>query len=327
MSLQLVTSAVTTETIKAGFVTAASFMKDASAKISPVASKFFLFYTLYSMYEAALSDIFCLKTFRHGTSPYAAARIAWTGPDLKRAGQEGEAAYYKSTTGQESVWARRDQDLQAFYVVEDVCADKRSSIVMNYMLPKFTAKAYSLRSTVTFIGSLIPLPNSWKGGLIKKVVQVIETDARVGCLSFLCPTVKFHLHPDRVKDINTYYDSEIDNAMIFYKDEPSAGDGALYTTDQFSVLDIGIVGVLKNGIGSGTIKRIQENRNQFLWGIAQLVTAVAFTAFFIPGVIPGGWVVVSAVTSILALGRFGAISGYAMLPTIGPFLFYAGFQL
>jgi hypothetical protein len=325
MSLSSVASVVMTETIKAGFITAACFMKHMVAKISPVANKFFVYYTLYSMYEAALSDTLCLKTFRHGTSPYAAARIAWTGPDLKRAGQEGEAAYYKTTTGYDSKWAARDQALQAFYVVEDVCSDNSGSAVWNYIATKMTAKAYSLRSTVTFIGSLIPLPNSWKGGLIETIVQLIETDSRLGILGLLCPTVKFHLHPDRVEDENTHY--RTDNAIRFQRDEPSAGAGALYTTDRFSVLDIGIVGVLKNGISSDMIKRIQENRNQFLWGIAQCVTAVAFTAFFIPGVIPGGWVVVSAATSILALERFGEIGAFAMLPTIGPFLFYAGFQL
>jgi hypothetical protein len=323
MSLNLAISSITTETIKTGFVTAASFMREEVTKITPFATKFFMYYTLYSMWEATLSDILCLKTFRHGTSPYAAVRIAWTGPDLKRAGKEGQAAYYLAVTGSPSPWADRDAGRQAFYVVEDVSSNKKNNILWNYFAPKVVAKSYSLRSTVTSIGSLLPLPKSWRGMIIKSVIETISANSSYrGLFSIFCPTVKFHIHPDRLK-------SGKDNSIIFQSDE-NAGDGAGYTCNQFSVLDTGIAGILYNGISGDIIRRIQEHRGQFLWGIAQFVNVIALTAFFIPGVIPGEWVVVSAVNSICTFPAWQRVEKIAIplgMHPLAPIVIYAVLQL
>jgi hypothetical protein len=295
--------------------------------VSSVASNVFKVYSLYSMYDSALSDILCLKTFRHGTNPYAAARITLTGPDLNRSGQEGEAAYYQVTTGSESVFAARDQSRKAFYVAEDLSGrEAHSNIVVNtvanYVLPILTAKYYALRSTATFGISLLPLPSSWKGKITKGAVNAIESDRQLSCLGVLCPTVKFHINPNRL-DPNC---SSEPNFISMHQDTYDAGIGALYTQDQFSTLDCGILGSLRNGINKDLFARIKENKGQFMWGVAQLVTAVAFTAFFFPSVVPGSFIVTSVTTPILALKRYGEIGNWPAVLMFGGPMAYAGLQ-
>jgi hypothetical protein len=292
-----------------------------------VALKCFKFYTLYSMYESALSDILCLKTFRHGTNLYAVASITLTGPNHDLAGVGGEAAYLKTTTGTTSAWAARDQALKAFYVAEDVCTNNMASdSFFNYISTKMTVKYYALLSSAQFFGSMLPLPQSWKANLIAGTVAVIQSDPRIAVLGLLCPSVKFHMNPDEVQ-LNERAYQQVENKINFYRDTPDAGEGALYTKYQFSVLDIGILGVLKNGINRNIFTRINENQGQFLWGVAQLVTAVAFTAFFFPEIVPGGAAVVAGVTAVVALGRFGELGVYAALAILGTPLVYAGFQI
>jgi hypothetical protein len=300
--------------------------------VGSVALPFFKCYALYSMYEAAFSDILCLKTFRHGTSPYAAAKIAWTGPDRSLAGKGGEANYIELVCGEQSYFAATDQERKAFYVLEDVNTNDRYpglSLPQNYLFPKLAGKQYAFKATFAFFSSMIPLPKSLKVKIISNVSKVICYIDRYGIFPLLsiplwtlCPTVKFHINPNRVEipDERPFVFCPLEprfqipskpavDSIEFHRDT-YGGPGALWTKHQLSVWDIGLLGVITNGINRDIFKRINENRGQFLWGVAQLVTAVAFTAVFFPGLIPGGWVVVAGVASIVALERFGRI-GYA----------------
>lgn len=102
------------------------------------------------------------------------------------------------------------------------------------------------------------------------------------------PMLKFHINRNRIgKDIS------------FQDDTPDAGYAAKFTTDQLSVLDTGMLGILRNGINTDIFKRIKEHRGQFIWGLAQLVTAVALTAFYIPGIIPDREIVTKAVEQVI----------------------------
>jgi hypothetical protein len=286
-----------------------------AARIGNIALTSFSYYSCYFMLESALSDILCLKTYRHGTDPYAAVKITLTGVDLERAGKGGEATYYEST-GRTSPFAARDQQRKAFYVAEDISSTKTGfDAIGDFFVNKCTPKYYALLSTTTFFGNMLPLPKSWKAAVIKGALEIINSDPRMLALALLCPTVKFHINPNRIG-------SEIN----FTNDTKDAGVGAMWTQHRFSVLDVGMLGILKNGINFDIFSRINNNRSQFVWGVAQLVTAVAFTAFFIPAAAPN-YAITALSTATLALEKFGEIGAFVGGTVACTAFLYAGFQL
>jgi hypothetical protein len=318
MSLIAATS-VSFEGIKTNIINTAS---GAYEKIGPIALTALKFYSLYSMYESALSDILCLKTFRHGTSPYAVASITLRGPNHELAGKGGEAAFFRATTGEDSAYAARDQFRKAFYVVEDISSENNhKSVVANYLYPKLVAKGYSLRTTCVSFTSLMPLPKKWKGALIQKVVEHIESgQSDCAVFGFFCPTVKFHINPDRINSLSH-------KSPINFERDHGGGDGAMFTKDRFSVRDVGLLGVLNNGINSAVLKRIKDNRGQFIWGIAQLVMAIAFTTFFFPTSFYGIEFTEKMKWILYPSTELEKVVTYVFAAIIFPPLAYAGFQL
>lgn len=273
-------SNLTKESIQVGLSRAGEIAQT----VGSVANKCFKVYLLYSLYESALSDIFCLKTYRHGTNPWAVLSISVRGPNNKLAGTAGEAQYYKDTTGIESPWAARDQERQAFYTVADSSHDnsygKAPTFLENliyYYKTKKVIKKYAVMSTVSFLGSFIPLPRSWKAPLLKGLNDgITTTNDQTFLLTFIFPSVKLHLNPNRI------------GTDIVFEPDTDGGTGAYFTRNKISPLDIGIVGVLKNGLNRNLVKRITAHKHQFLWGVAQLVASVAFTTVLFPAFVPGG---------------------------------------
>lgn len=309
--MHFISSAISLDEITSGFTLLETTTCHTMLVVGNVAGKCFKMYALYSMYELGLSDVFCLKTFRHGTNPYAAVRIILTGPDLRRAGLDGEARWYRMVNGEESPWAARDQARQAFYVVGDSCQGRNA--IVEYLAPIANAKSYAVGSTAAFCASLMPLPQDLKGHSMRLILMMR------GVLLLLCPTVKFHINPNR-----------IGQDLRFHRDGVEAG--ALFTYDRFSVLDIGILGVLKNGINQDLSRRMWKNKRQVLWGVVQLVVAAVFTVCYFSTLIPGSWVRVSAAASMLAsegvvTERFGQLGELVRAIIIVPALFYAGLQV
>lgn len=311
-SMRFVVSAISIEGIKAGSILVGSKAYQTMLLASNIAIKFFKVYALYSMYESALSDIFCLKTFRHGTNPYAAIRILLTGLDLRRAGIDGEARFFRMAFGMDSPWASRDQQRQAFYVVGDDYQNRNA--FLDYIITKSVAKYYAMASTAAFFSALIPFPQRWKG----KVTKLMLMNP---LLNLLSPMVKLHINPNR-----------IGRDLTFHQDAMGGGLGALYTYDKFSALDMGVLGVLKNGINTDLPRRMWENKRQVLWGVAQLVVAVVFTVCLFPTLVPGSWVTVSSVVSMIAsqsmaLEKFGQLGAGLRAVVVAPSLLYAGLQV
>jgi len=276
-------------------------------------------YTIYSLFESAIADILCLKTFRHGTNPYAHLRINWEGPKYERAGKGGEADYWKARHGTSSPFANRDASNGGyFYVVEDWMSDdslkSRFDFVESYISTKLTAKYYSLRSTIGFACSLIPLPRCVTKAVSGCAIELFENGVKHGeggfylrAIGLMTPTVKFHVKPDTVKisppvtPVVFFADPTRDylenDKLLFARDGSDSGkggnfEGALVTQYRFSVLDIGFMGILKNGVNSSLFNRIREHKGQCLWGVAQLVYAIAFTALTVgiiaPTMVPYG---------------------------------------
>lgn len=281
------------------------------SKIGLVAAKvLFIYYPLYSLLESSLSNILCLKTFRHGTSPNVIARICIEGPDLSRGGIGGEANYFQSVLGVASPYAHRDKD--CFYVVEDVISSKENKnpfkFMFHYFVTKMTVKYYSLRTSCTYYISWLPMPAKWKAGLTSCTIHVVESDPRIATLfSLIAPSVKFHLDPAKVTVISNREalpsDEGQNGQAYFARDgldsmENNSFEGSLVTRHQFSVLDIGVIGVLKNGLNLSLPKRIWENKGQCLWGVAQLVCCVALFALMHPALIPGGTAIVGVFTYV-----------------------------
>jgi hypothetical protein len=281
------------------------------------------------MYEAALSDILCLKTFRHGTSPSAWLKIHFTGPDLERGGTGGEATFYPER-GIQSTYAQRDKG--RFYAVQDHLEthgrkeQSKPGSAFSYIDNRGTVKYYALRSSVAYWSSWVPLPAFIKKPIVEGVVRVLENqDPRVKIFGLFSPTIKVHLDPDRVS-----YPGQLkkpsDPKHHFQADEYSGNDeafsGACYTKNPISVTDIGICGVLKNGLNTRVFERISENKGQFLWGLVQLVAAVALTALVFPGLLPGADIALSIIAkpievllAIPAVGETigGVVAGVSML--------------
>lgn len=276
-------------------------------KVAKIAWKAFGLYTLYSMYENALSNIFCLKTYRHGTDPYAFVRIHLEGNDLARGGTGGEARWYEQGLQEKSPYAHRDGG--CFYVVEDVIGSEYGSkeifpFALSYYTTKGTVKYYALRSSISFWGSWLPLPQNARSWITRNLVEMTEYNPHVNqadqvraraLFYLLCPTVKIHLNPDDLpRSERDGFDS--------HKGKPF--EGALRTKHKFSIFDMGILGVLKNGLRGGLLERIQQNRGQCLFGLVQLVAAIALTLYFFPALLP---VTVSSkiVFAWTALTQFG----------------------
>ncbi|MGA8164855.1 MAG: hypothetical protein WB791_07525 [Waddliaceae bacterium] len=274
-------------------------------------------YSLYSLYEAALSDILCLKTFRHGTDPYALCRIHLQGPDLKRGGMGGEARWFAIAHRIQSPFAQRDAGY--FYVVEDFVTDNNNeqstlSYISSYLKTTLTVKYYALRSTISFYGSLLPLPRTWKAGITREVVNACESNGYAMVLGFFSPTVKFHVNPDKVKILGREcFHTLKQEEMEFSRDDDSNigenYEGALATKYSFKVYDIGIRGVLKNGLNENLPKRIWGNKKQCLWGVVQLINAIAITALLYTAYIPFGSSIVQILNAIDTLGDQPGFAG------------------
>lgn len=320
MNFSVTKDFITTNLTKETLYSAASFTctgaLNVAKKIGPIALNAFKIYTLYSMYEMALSDLLCLKTFRHGTNPVAVIKITCGGPDNTKAGTAGEAKFWEEGLEQKSYWKDRDIKRQAFYVAEDVKTNKTfdsvtGNVFMRYLGPKVVVKYYSAISTATLLGTSLPLPKKWKAPVIQGLAEGFKNPKykELSLIGWMLPTVKFHLNPDRVKIIekdldNVHNPSKSEGFTTFYRDF-GVPEGGVCTKDQMHFSDVGLLGVLKNGVNTRLFKRISENKGQFLWGLAQLVTAVAVTAFLFPWVIPAGWVVPAALTSIAVLPIIG----------------------
>jgi len=329
-----------------------------------IAGSVFGLYTLYSIYEAAFSDILCLKTFQHGTNPYAHLKISWEGPKYDYAGKGGEARYWKVANEKQSPWAERDAKEKPFYVVQGYLDEGHSGSISDYLssfvATKVTCKWYALQSTVGFFGQFLPLHSKLRGVVTQKALHYLQNGHHYGdggkilkLIGLCCPTVKFHVNPDhvtiipfpayrdyqvesrteiegeikvkfdrygtfnyRVEDFlsenkklvnrqsNKFYiekgseREELDplrllkkDQLLFFADGTNAGfkkdfEGALATKYRFSPLDIGFAGILKNGINKDLPTRVWEHKKQCLWGVAQLVYAVALTAFVVGYIAP-----------------------------------------
>lgn len=272
------------------------------AAVGKVSLNIFKSYALYSLYEASLSDIFCLKTFRHGTDPSACLKIHLTGPDLNRGGTGGEARWYEIRQ-MNSPYAHRDKG--RFYVVQDYFErNSRKETALSYIANKITLKYYALRSTVSYYGSWMPLPKSWKASITSSVVNTIETEGRARILGMICPSVKIHLDPDCISYPDQSYTPSENIKHTFSPDSYDSNylkdfSGACYTEDPLSVFDIGICGILKNGLNTRLPHRVWHHKGQFLWGVAQLVATVALTAFFFPTLIPHGHTIGAVIQHIV----------------------------
>lgn len=286
--------------------------------VPTVAYHVFRSYVFYSMYESALANILCVKTFRHGTDPYAFVRIHLEGNDPSRGGTGGEARWFQTTQGTISPYSTRDQG--HFFVVEDVIGSENHgrgflNFTARYYSTKLTLKYYAMRSNFSFFGSWLPLPRFIKGPITKGLVAFAESDIRARlALGALCPSVKFHLNPSKVT-VGAVLEKE---RPVFARDgissqEKGNFEGALATKYEFSILDIGILGVIKSGVNTGIVERIRQNRGQFLLGLVQLVAAVGLTVFFFPATFLSDSVVANITFSAKLLEDFtasGLIAGY-----------------
>ena len=315
-------SSVTWESAKTGVLQAGTQAINSPVTtlkaVGSVAANAFKCYMLYSMYEAALSDILCLKTLRHGTNPYAFTRIQIEGPNPKRGGTGGEARFFE-TLETNSPYAAGDHD--CFFVVEDFTGEEttKTEAMVNYIGSKLTVKFYSLRSTLGSFGSILPLPSKWRANVTKFTLAFIDEGdgSGTGFLGFLCPSVKFHINPDSFERV--YSRGSLKPGEMTFAKDGDEFQGALVTKYKFSVLDMGFIGILKNGINRDLPKRMLENKGQVLWGVAQLTMAVAMTAFIYPALFPFGGRLVKVVESITEISKtYGIITG---LPIAVPLIY------
>lgn len=325
------------------------------AIVAKVAFNAFKIYLLYNLYEAALSDVFCLKTFRHGTDPSAWLKIHLQGPDLNRGGTGGEARWF-AVNQMQSPYARRDKGRH--YTVQDYFErDSRLETIFSYFKNKGTLKYYALRSTVSYYGSWLLLPKSWKAEITRALVSTLENNSDCAILGLANPSIKMHLDPDCItyphqpgypkksikhtfySDVDVKQSSNLTTAHLkvfgsvpqvgsFYNTSNNAKDesseykgnfsGACYTEDKLSVWDMGFCGIIKNGLNFSLPRRIWEHKGQFLWGIAQLVAAVAITIFLFPNVIP----YCNSIEAVVNQISLNANSEARTIATIGSKLIY-----
>lgn len=247
-------------------------------QVAKVAGKAWAFYALYNFYENALSNILCLKTWRHGTDPYAWVRIHLQGNDPDRGGTGGEARAYSVINEQQSPYAHRDKGFS--YFVEDTVDPESGKNLLtftrSYYRTIFTVKYYASKATLSFWALPIPFFRAKIASFLEKTAY--EDSSFLMVFYAASPTVKIHMHPDSIpRHQRDGWDSK------------TGGDfeGALKTTHKFSIFDIGILGVLKNGISRDLFERIRKNQGQCLFGVIQVVAAIYTTVMLFPAVAPG----------------------------------------
>lgn len=215
-------------------------------------------YTLYRLFESALSHLLALHQLRHGTSPINYVKISRQGlvPE-KAAKSDGEAAYFEVTDPERNKGERES----LVYVMRDVSAHPCKCPGKYPMCEDFT---YTKRKAVH--------EYAYQSGAAmlafkKNHLGMQRFFMRLGGLAGLCtPTLKFHFEPDD---------------LGILEEDPWLRCIAFRTNKPISAERLGLMGAMKIGFNRRLGGRVQKDPKRSLIGLIQLIVAVALTLKFV----------------------------------------------
>lgn len=239
---------------------------------------------LFDIFDDAIADLLCLRTYTHGTSPKCYHNIMKVGADPNRGGKGGETIYYKATcqnlheedaanlSKEQTGWDRRNR----FFV----CPHEAPPI-LNRLLPRM----------YTFMSCYGENYNDTKSRLVKILITIVSV------FEGLCsPIIKFRFRSD--------------NTVKFEFDQTFAENHIAAFTDQAIAADhIGLSGSLRQGLNRQLGSRIKQNPQQFCKGLMKLILSVGLVALAIVGTfycssLRIAFIAYSAFTGLQILGGF-----------------------
>lgn len=212
-------------------------------------------YSLYRLWESAVSHLLALHPLRHGTSPVNYLKIQFSGlnPD-EAVHSSGEAAYFEVTEPEGNDGKRE----RLIYVMKDQssdpcqCRKKEEPWCDNFTISKRTQ----------------PFEYAYQAGAAMFAFKGLSTNLRdilmkiggiIGCLT---PILKFH------------FDS---NNLEQFENDPWLPCLAFRSQKPISTKHLGLLGALRMGLNGRLLERIKHNPNKFLVGLVQSIAATLIT--------------------------------------------------
>ncbi len=203
-----------------------------------------------SLLDSGLSDLFCLETFTHGTSPSSYNSILKHGANPIFGGNGGETAFFVPG-GNDKTAFFEPHTVNRFYVWDHQCR-------YYSWLPKMCGEIFRATQARLFaIKPSIARELEKGGGSLRKCKGQV--------VGFVTPIVKFRFQPEESK-------------QYFSNDEFFQPGIACFTDQEISRDHIGIIGTLKQGVNKKWFNRIRENPQQCLAGVTKIIIALALIA-------------------------------------------------
>jgi hypothetical protein len=277
-------------------------------------------FTLFDLFDDALSDMFCLKTVTHGTSPKNYYSILSYGADPSQGGRpdKGEEAMYKYRGVKRDLYTAENtknwDSKGRFYVFKDnnyapPGAPCCIGPIVGSIAKKMGPRMYAAQGSV---GELAISTGAGDGCLSKAAVNLGGIFS-----SFYSPTLKFRFLPEEMAkfdfqdDKTEYVDSEKDaNGNFINPDACAAG----YTEHAIPSDHIGLYGTLSRGFSGSLIDRIQADPWRFMQGLLKLITITALTALVVIGALYSP--VVGALAMVFVAIETSLFVGRILVPII-----------
>lgn len=206
----------------------------------------------FNLFDDAIADVLCLKTFQHGTSPGNYDNILKTGALVKYSGEGGEMVCQRkfgTTAGDKG---------KGFYVWNHN---------INYAFRALQTRVLAIEASIAHY-------YDEKGNIFSKIATIFKSIF----IGFCAPTLKFRFRPDQIvidgndpKKIEFIIDTSYDGAS----------DGfALYTYNDLPPEHLGLTGSIRQGFNMNWGERIKQDPGQFKKGLFKLVISLSMMALF-----------------------------------------------
>lgn len=210
--------------------------------------------SLFNLFDDAVADLFCLKTYTHGTSPKNYNSIMKMGADPNHGGTGGESAFFDvmGVNRAEAIESDKKSGWECkkrFFVFLDECPE---------LVKRAQPRIYSI---VSCVGENCSPSDSKLRKAIGIGASIIE--------GFASPTLKFRFTPEDT------------DQFICDKTFASTSRIAGFTEKPISPDHIGLYGSFKQGLNGQWLNRIKNNPAQFIKGLLKITAVVALIALAI----------------------------------------------
>jgi hypothetical protein len=216
----------------------------------------YCFYSLYRLWESAISHLLALHRLRHGTSPLNYLKIQFTGLNPEVAVHSaGEAAYFEVTDPERNSGEPRER---LIYVMKDqsstpcLCQKTKKPFCKNFTLSKRLDPIEYAYQASAALWAFKNIPPAFRTTLMK-------IGGLLGCLT---PILKFHFDPNQLEQ---------------FENDPWLRCTAFRSQKPISATRLGPLGALRVGLNNRLVARIKQHPQIFLVGLVQALAATVIT--------------------------------------------------